>query len=85
MIGLGKGYDGRNFRFRFPFFPFSCTHILSFPPCNCLNNLPQLHVWDIILDFSLFNTVCSQLSSVIKTEGIFFFLSFRDSIVFLSI
>ena len=34
-------------------------------------NSPKLHVWDIILDFSLFNTVCSQLFSVIKTEGIF--------------
>ena len=67
-MGMMEGILGSDYHF----FSFSCIHILSFPPCNCLNKLPQLHVWDIILDFSLFNTVCSQLSSVIKTEGIFF-------------
>ena len=76
MLGLGNGYDGRNFRFRLPFF-FSLSLVLtycSFLLVPALINSLKLHVWAIFLDFSLFNTVCSQSSSVIKTEGIFLLL-----------
>ena len=33
---------------------------------------PPNFMFGILFDFSLFSTVCSQSSSVIKTEGIFF-------------
>ena len=67
-MGMMEGILGSDYH-------FSSFLVLTYCPfllVTALINSLKLHVWHIILDFSLFNTVCSQSSSVIKTEGIFF-------------
>ena len=68
-MGMMEGILGLDYHF------FLLSFVLTYYPfllvIALLKSL-QLRVWDIILDFSLFRTVCSQSSSLIKTEGIFF-------------
>ena len=67
-MGMMEGILGSDYHFPLSLVLTYCLFLLV----TALINSLKLHVWDIILDVSLFNTVCSQSSSVIKTEGIFF-------------